>query len=114
MLSRWLFDCLDKSRSHPETSHVEELQHVSPSSPLACHAGAVCPPEMGPEGLWGVRDGAGEALLSRQEMWKPPLWWETPSRRDARARRDWEVPACLLVARAGISASILTMKSRFT
>lgn len=27
---------------------------MSSSSPLACHAGVVCPPEMGPEGLWGV------------------------------------------------------------
>lgn len=114
VLSRWLFDYLDKSRSRPETSHVEKLQHVLPSSPLACHAGAVCPPEMEPEGLRGVRDGAGRTLLSRQEMWKPPPWWETPSRRDARARRDCEVPDCLLVTRVGISASILAMRSRFT
>jgi len=62
----------------------------------------------------GVLGGAGEALLTGEEMWKPPQWWETPSRRDARARRGWEVPACLLVARAGIFASVLTVKSRFT
>lgn len=62
------------------------------------------------------QDWAGEALLSGQEVWKLPvfLWWETPSRRDVRARRDWEVPAYLLVARAGISASVLTVRSRFT
>lgn len=114
VLSRWLFDCLDNSRSCPENSHVKKLQHVSPSSPLARHTGAVCPPEMGPEGLQGVRDGAGQTLLRGREMWKTPLWWETPRRRDARARRDWELPVCLLVTRVGISASVPTTRSGFS
>lgn len=38
----------------------------------------------------GTRDGA---LLGEGKTRKPPLWWETPPRRDARGRRDWEVPA---------------------
>lgn len=114
LLSRWLFDYLDRSRSRPETSHVGKPQHVSPSSPLACHTGAVCPPKMRPESPQWAGTGAGKTLLSGQEMWKPHLWWETPLRRDAKARRGWEVPASLLVTRMGISASILTMRSRFT
>lgn len=38
----------------------------------------------------GMGDGA---LLGEGETRKPPPWWETPPRRDARGRRDWEVPA---------------------
>lgn len=60
VLIRWLFDCLDKSISCPETSHVEELQHVSLSSSFAFHTRVFYPCEMGPEGLERVKTRLGK------------------------------------------------------
>ena len=66
------FDCLDKSRSHPETSHVERSGHVLPPSPLASHTGMILP----------SRDGARGSVQGQGWGWgSSPEWtgdFETP------------------------------------
>lgn len=79
------FGHLAKSRSHPDTPPVEKLQHVSPSSPL------VCPQEQSGLLSWG------SSHRYTEDVETPFVVGNSTQRSDVRARRDWEVPACLLV-----------------